>query len=358
MGDHMAIERMGMAQAVHYTTCARLLLVVALVLAAGVGCVANEPRGEPPDLSAENKASLLGDTAPAHYDFFKEYHVRPGDILEILYEVRTWEKRDRYKVKINDTLTVKFIYAPELNETQQVRPDGYISLPYVGEYYVFDKTIAELHQELGEKYGPVLKDPELYVVVSEFDAAIKELKEDLRTWDRGLGRPTTVRIDGYATFPMLGEKLIANRTIAEIADELNREYARLSDGLSVDLSLEKHGAAQVYVLGHVFRAGAYEVSKPLTVTQALSLAQSYKPGARLDSVIVARRVNGTMRAVRVDVTRAPELGGDAEMLYLQPDDIVFVPKTWVASTAEVVRDITDVIKFRGWGFDIQIDENF
>jgi polysaccharide export outer membrane protein len=83
------------------------------------------------------------DQQQAPYDVFGEYRIGPGDLLDVLYQVRSWVRRDSFKLAMDNTVTVKFIYAPELNVTQQVRPDGAITLPYLGSVYAVDKSVDE-----------------------------------------------------------------------------------------------------------------------------------------------------------------------------------------------------------------------
>jgi polysaccharide biosynthesis/export protein len=64
-----------------------------------------------------------------------------------------------------DVLDVKFFYAPELNESQPVRPDGKITLQLVGEVDVTGKSPMELKDALISAYAGQLKKPEVAVVV-------------------------------------------------------------------------------------------------------------------------------------------------------------------------------------------------
>ncbi len=66
-----------------------------------------------------------------------------------------------------DKLELKFYYAPELNETQQIRPDGKLTLQLIGEVQAAGKTPAELSTELQTAYSTQLKYPQVTVVVRE-----------------------------------------------------------------------------------------------------------------------------------------------------------------------------------------------
>lgn len=293
------------------------------------------------------------------FDLMPKYTVSPGDTLDVLFQIRTWLEKDTFNISVDHTVAVKFIYTPELNEEQLVRPNGMISLPYIGEYYVVGKTPKQVEQELKKAYAGILKDPEIYVQVPEFQSAIKELKRDLHTAPRGLSRLVTVRPDGYVTFPMVGEVMAAGRTIEALNTELNRDYEQLISGLHVDLFLERHSGSLVYVLGAVNEPGAFTIVKPISVAQALALAGSYNDDAQLDSVIVARHHQGEVIATRIDLSRSGALGGRKPMFYLMPDDLVFVPRTRISEAAQIARQVSEALMFRGWHITVEsvsIDE--
>lgn len=65
-----------------------------------------------------------------------------------------------------DTVRFRFLYWPELDDEQIIRPDGKISLLMVGEVKAQGKTPAELQEELTRLYEPLLKEPEINVVAS------------------------------------------------------------------------------------------------------------------------------------------------------------------------------------------------
>jgi protein involved in polysaccharide export with SLBB domain len=67
-----------------------------------------------------------------------------------------------------DVVEVKFFYTPDLNEIQTVRPDGKITLQLIGEIEVEKKSPTELQEELIKLYTPLLKTPEITVIVRSF----------------------------------------------------------------------------------------------------------------------------------------------------------------------------------------------
>ena len=67
-----------------------------------------------------------------------------------------------------DAIEVKFFNTPDLNESQTVRPDGKIALQLIGEIEVKGKSPVELRDDLLELYAPLLKTPEITVLIRSF----------------------------------------------------------------------------------------------------------------------------------------------------------------------------------------------
>lgn len=286
---------------------------------------------------------------------FTSYRISPGDQLDVLFQIQTWVEREEFRLAIDHTVDIKFIDAPELNQVQTILPNGDISMPYIGQLRVVGLTVVELRKRLEKLYGGILRDPEIQVSVTEFRRSIKELKADLHTAPRGLSRLVTVRPDGYTTFPLLGERRVAGRTIAEVGDELNEAYEKTLPGLHCDLFLERHSGAVIYVYGDVNNAGMYKISKPITVFEALAMAGGGQNSANMDGVIVIRRHEGKLHAAKVDALASLNLKEPSNAFFLKPDDIVYLPRGGVYQASDVMEAVQQILMFRGWGITLGAD---
>lgn len=328
------------------------LLVVALALALAA-CATRQPPVIPEGQEVSiRKSTFSFDVNKLGEQQLPSYRIASGDQLDILFQIRTWIKREDFKIAVDHTVEVRFVHASELNQSQRVRPDGMLSLPYIGDVFVIGRGVEELTAELKERYSKVLRSTELYVVIPDFRSAIKELKADLHTAPRGLSRLVTVRPDGHVTFPMLGDLLAAGRTIPEMNKELNVLYEKYLPGLNCDLFLESHAGSVIYVQGEVKKPGVYNILKSISVLEAVTLAGSWTPGAKLENVIVVRKQQEKLVATRIDMRKSLDMSGSGAFFYLQPDDIVLVPKTAVSEAAEIMRDIGSIMMFRGWGISL------
>jgi len=288
-------------------------------------------------------------------DRFQHYLIAPGDILDVGYHIKSWEGQEEFRLAMDNEVEVKFPDMPDLNETAIIRPDGKISLPYLGEVQAAGLTVAELTEQLEAQYADVLREPELFVTVPDFRNAIREFKEDLSSLGRGLSRLVTVRPDGRVTFAMIGDVLVSGKTFGEVQLDVNRRYAAVLPGLSADISLEAHSGSRVYVLGEVGTPGAYEIDRPTTVVEALALAGSPLSSAKLNSVVVMRRRADRMIGMRVDARSTLHLRKNSFFFFLQPDDVIYVPRRTIARIGDVAEDIQRVLFFNGWGLTVEFD---
>lgn len=74
---------------------------------------------------------------------------------------------DKFILQAEDLLRITFPGAPELDSELQVRRDGVISLPIVGEVFAAGKTPSDLESELAGKFENQLVSNEVMVVVLE-----------------------------------------------------------------------------------------------------------------------------------------------------------------------------------------------
>ncbi|HVP58891.1 MAG TPA: polysaccharide biosynthesis/export family protein [bacterium] len=77
----------------------------------------------------------------------------------------TVPERPAYKLSVGDELTIRVLFNPEYSAVLKVRPDGVISVPYVGEINVDGMTPADLQTLIRSRDAEVLVAPEVTVIV-------------------------------------------------------------------------------------------------------------------------------------------------------------------------------------------------
>ena len=185
-----------------------------------------------------------------------------------------------YRLGFGDEIEVKFFNNEKFNETIGVRPDGRITLERIGDIYVTGMTPSQLDSLVTVTYADIIRDPEVTVFVRKF------------------------------------------------------------------------GSYQVYVLGEVKNPGGYPVERNMTIVQVLAVAGGVPFSGALGSVMVLRQGrNEEIQAVMIDMnhylaggrlrltTIEKEIDVSVNDFYIKPLDIVYVPRTPIASIVEFLEEI-------------------
>ena len=284
-----------------------------------------------------------------------EQVLRPQDVLEVIFHVSN-RSAGVYRIQTGDTLDLNFMAASALNGQQLVQPDGSITLPSTNApVRVTGLTVADAETAIRQAYSDrrVFQRNRDQVTVRVLNPMTDEinLKNALNSPGTGMSRDITVGTDGRATFPEIGSVPLQGMTVNQLRDYLNGRYADLPGRMTVDVLLKSTAANEIYVLGEVGSPGAFQIRRPISVLEALTLARGPTIKAKLGSVMIMRRTGNTVQAYHYDVDEA--LSGKSQRLaYLQPEDMLYVPKTALASAGELSRQLADVILFQGIGVSL------
>jgi polysaccharide export outer membrane protein len=84
--------------------------------------------------------------------------------------VRPWSNEE-YRLGPGDKLRVEVYREPQLSQSLQVRPDGKITLPLVGDFMAANRTAMELRDSLATALKEYVTNPVVTVIVVEASAA-------------------------------------------------------------------------------------------------------------------------------------------------------------------------------------------
>jgi polysaccharide export outer membrane protein len=77
--------------------------------------------------------------------------------------------RPLYRLCKSDVVTISFTFSPEFDQTVSVQPDGYIALKGVPQFPAEGATVPQLRELVSRAYTGVLHDPEVTIVLKDFD---------------------------------------------------------------------------------------------------------------------------------------------------------------------------------------------
>lgn len=134
-----------------------------------------------------------------------------------------------------------------------------------------------------------------------------------------------VRPDGKVSFPLVGDLEAGGLTTGEVKEIVEQKVREFIPEAMVVVGVKALGSLQYYVIGKVAKPGMYNVSKPLTVLQALALAGGPVTFAKEDKISVVR--NNGKETVRLpfnyeDIKKGKDL---EQNIVLERGDVVVVP---------------------------------
>ena len=284
--------------------------------------------------------------------------LRPQDVLDVIFHIEM-DSPQAYRIQSGDQLDIQFMTAKGLTNIKTVMPDGSINMEYVGRVQVAGLTVEEAQAQLVERYKGTLRKPLITVSVPKAQTRTQNLRDTLFSPASGMSREITVGADGSASFPMLGSMPLGGMSVSELQKRLNERYFKEVGAIKVDVLLKSTAANEVYVMGEVGQPGAYPVRRPISVLEALTLARGHNPAtAALDSVLILHRQGDQVLARTYDIKSLLDDGG-ASVAYLQPDDLLFVPRTGLAKAGDTARQLANVVLFGNFnfGFSYRLDHN-
>jgi polysaccharide export outer membrane protein len=79
------------------------------------------------------------------------------------------ERHPLYRLTKSDVVDLNFTFSPDYNQILTVQPDGFVALRGAGSILAEGLTLPQLHQVITEKYGGVLRQPEITLTLKDFD---------------------------------------------------------------------------------------------------------------------------------------------------------------------------------------------
>jgi len=145
--------------------------------------------------------------------------------------------------------------------------------------------------------------------------------------------------DGKICLQLIGELSAVGMTRLELNEMITDRYKLFLQKPQVTVILKQFDLPQVFVGGEVMKPGVFPWNETTTALRTILGAGGFKDSASMSSVIiVSKGRDGLPVARRVDLQRALSDKAPQSDLTLQPFDIVFVPKTFIAKANQFMKE--------------------
>ena len=163
---------------------------------------------------------------------------------------------------------------------------------------------------------------------------------------------TRVLPNGEISLAYIGAVEVTGKSIGTVQNEIQNKLSRYVVDPVVTVSVTAFADAlpkpKIYLIGNVRNPGAYAYDEPLTVLEALALSGGTELGSDLNAIVTIRREGEAFIAT---IHRAGDIlhrgAADGTLSYLMPRDVVYVPRSNLTRTADIMDEVRRVIGFNG-----------
>ena len=161
----------------------------------------------------------------------------------------------------------------------------------------------------------------------------------------------TIRPDGKISLPLVGELQAAGKTPSDLQEQLIQVHSAHLQHPELAVIVRTQYERKVYVGGAVNQPGLIDMPGKLTALEAIMEAGGFDlTTAAVDSVILIRYNNGNTQSHQLKLEPAIE-GIEHAPVYLEPRDVVFVPRTTIVEVGQWVQQhIYDLLPIGRLGF--------
>ena len=164
-----------------------------------------------------------------------------------------------------------------------------------------------------------------------------------------LNETIAVRPDGKISLQLLDDVQAAGLTPSELDTHLTTAYSTELKNPVVSVIVRSFSAQRVYVAGEVNRQGPVDLKPGMTALEAVIKAEGLKETGKPEGAIIIRKgPSNRPYPIPVDLRNALYGNTASWVMPLQPNDVVYVPKTFIAEANKFVNQyIERLLLFRG-----------
>jgi protein involved in polysaccharide export with SLBB domain len=169
-----------------------------------------------------------------------------------------------------------------------------------------------------------------------------------------LNESVIVRPDGMISLQLIDEIQAAGLKPAELDQRLTDLYSRDLRKPVLTVIVRTFTRQRVYVGGEVNTPGLIMLPAGMTTLQAIFQSEGFKETADpAETLVIRKGPDNRPIPLRIDLAAVMDAGDNSNDMQLQPDDIVYVPKSAIANANKFIDEyIGGLLMFRGWNFNV------
>ena len=143
--------------------------------------------------------------------------------------------------------------------------------------------------------------------------------------EQNLVRELIVRPDGRVSFPLVGDFEVEGKTTTQIKADLEQKIRDYVPDANVSVIVTGLGSLQYYVIGKVANPGAFNMSRPVSVLQALATAGGVTTFGDEDDILIIRQHGKDTTHIPFNYEAVKKGKNLEQNILLERGDVVLVP---------------------------------
>lgn len=279
------------------------------------------------------------------------------------------DRDDRYRIGAGDVLDIRVFNKPILSrENVRVNGNGMIRMPLIDDDIMAAcRTEGELSTEIAARYLKYQRRPQVDVFVKEYQSqpvavigAVNQPSQfklqrrvkllELLAYANGIaeragrsvnvihGEPTGITCQS-ATTVAEDDIIKTGLNIYKLKDTFDGQ-AQANPYIQPGDIIYIPDADQAYVVGNVMRPRAIPLREPVTITQAIAMAEGLRPDSKKDKIRIVRQEPGGVSKKEIIIDLKAIEKRQAPDVVLQANDIVDVQ---VNSSKQLLKSLVGAI---------------
>lgn len=178
---------------------------------------------------------------------------------------------------------------------------------------------------------------------------------DVFVWQNpDLSKEVIVGPDGYISYPLVGRLRAVGLTLDKLEVKFKEELAEYIKFPQVSIMIKKFSGEKIIVLGEVLYPGIYSYQGKINLIDAVALAGDFTKEAHQRSVLLVRGgFSGEPQVKRIDMVEVITRGITRTDITLQANDVVYVPRTFVANLNKAMADLNTALNNATTALDVR-----
>jgi polysaccharide export outer membrane protein len=149
---------------------------------------------------------------------------------------------------------------------------------------------------------------------------------EISVWkEEALTKAVVVLPDGRISFPLIGQVQAADRTVADLKQEITKRIIKYAPKEEVNLEVKQVNSMLVYVIGRVNQPGRFVLNTNVDVLQALAIAGGLNPFAKRNQIKIFRKLSTTTVTYHFNYDDVTDGGKLQQNIILKRGDVIVVP---------------------------------